>query len=219
MGNFHKNSQFGGQRGAQGERGGFDRSNQHISRHGAESSRFRADTGKELFQATCTQCGKVCEVPFRPNGKKPVYCNECFARTNGDAASMPSYGRFQPRTGGYGKPEFDQHRGQSSVAHAHYSAAPSNQDNAESKRQFEVLNSKLDRLIRVVESLAHPAAANTPAYPAKFEKPIVDTAALSKAVADSIKAAPETILSGTGSAAGGKGTKKIVPKRTTKKIS
>ena len=32
----------------------------------------------ERFQATCNQCHKLCEVPFRPNGKKPVYCRDCF---------------------------------------------------------------------------------------------------------------------------------------------
>ncbi len=32
----------------------------------------------ELHQATCAQCKKMCEVPFRPNGKKPVLCRDCF---------------------------------------------------------------------------------------------------------------------------------------------
>ena len=32
----------------------------------------------ERFQATCNECGDVCEVPFKPNGKKPVYCRNCF---------------------------------------------------------------------------------------------------------------------------------------------
>ncbi len=35
---------------------------------------------KHLFKAECSSCGKACEVPFRPNGKKPVYCKECFAK-------------------------------------------------------------------------------------------------------------------------------------------
>lgn len=40
---------------------------------------------RELFQTTCSNCNKECEVPFRPNGKKPVFCKDCFVRTEGDA--------------------------------------------------------------------------------------------------------------------------------------
>ncbi len=35
---------------------------------------------KRLFQAVCSQCGKDCEVPFRPSGDKPVYCRDCFMK-------------------------------------------------------------------------------------------------------------------------------------------
>ncbi|MFA6447373.1 MAG: CxxC-x17-CxxC domain-containing protein [Patescibacteria group bacterium] len=34
---------------------------------------------KPLFKAVCEKCGSSCEVPFRPNGSKPVYCKACFA--------------------------------------------------------------------------------------------------------------------------------------------
>ena len=34
---------------------------------------------REMFQATCSSCGKVAEVPFQPRGDKPVYCRDCFA--------------------------------------------------------------------------------------------------------------------------------------------
>lgn len=39
---------------------------------------------REMFQATCSQCGGVAEVPFQPRGDKPVYCRDCFA-------SRPNY--------------------------------------------------------------------------------------------------------------------------------
>ena len=35
-----------------------------------------------MHQAICSKCGKECEVPFRPNGRKPVLCRDCF-RTEG----------------------------------------------------------------------------------------------------------------------------------------
>jgi CxxC-x17-CxxC domain-containing protein len=34
---------------------------------------------REMFQATCSACGKVAEVPFQPRGDKPVYCRDCFS--------------------------------------------------------------------------------------------------------------------------------------------
>ncbi|MES2215751.1 MAG: CxxC-x17-CxxC domain-containing protein [Patescibacteria group bacterium] len=40
---------------------------------------------REMFKTDCAKCGNVCEVPFRPNGTKPVYCNNCFVRdSSGD---------------------------------------------------------------------------------------------------------------------------------------
>ncbi|MBN1644070.1 MAG: zinc-ribbon domain containing protein [Dehalococcoidales bacterium] len=33
---------------------------------------------RQMFTATCAQCGKDCEVPFQPRQGKPVYCSECF---------------------------------------------------------------------------------------------------------------------------------------------
>jgi len=39
---------------------------------------------REMFRATCSQCGNVAEVPFQPRGDKPVYCRDCFA-------ARPSY--------------------------------------------------------------------------------------------------------------------------------
>ena len=34
---------------------------------------------REMFPATCSNCGQETEVPFRPTSGKPVYCSTCFA--------------------------------------------------------------------------------------------------------------------------------------------
>jgi CxxC-x17-CxxC domain-containing protein len=34
---------------------------------------------REMFDATCSSCGKATQVPFRPTQGKPVYCTDCFA--------------------------------------------------------------------------------------------------------------------------------------------
>lgn len=33
---------------------------------------------REYFKATCSECGKECEVPFKPTEGRPVYCRDCF---------------------------------------------------------------------------------------------------------------------------------------------
>ena len=34
---------------------------------------------REMFPATCGQCGKQTQVPFQPRGDRPVYCSDCFS--------------------------------------------------------------------------------------------------------------------------------------------
>ncbi|MDO8499408.1 MAG: hypothetical protein Q7S66_01990 [bacterium] len=39
---------------------------------------------KQMFDATCSKCGKVCQVPFRPLEGKPVFCSDCFVEKGGN---------------------------------------------------------------------------------------------------------------------------------------
>jgi CxxC-x17-CxxC domain-containing protein len=42
---------------------------------------FRRNFGpREMCKAVCSECGKECEVPFKPTEGKPVYCRECYAK-------------------------------------------------------------------------------------------------------------------------------------------
>jgi CxxC-x17-CxxC domain-containing protein len=41
---------------------------------------FRERGPREMFEATCSDCGNTAMVPFRPTSGKPVYCNDCFAK-------------------------------------------------------------------------------------------------------------------------------------------
>jgi CxxC-x17-CxxC domain-containing protein len=51
---------------------------------GRSSGGYGGGGRREMFKATCSQCGGVAEVPFQPRGDKPVYCRDCFS-------SRPSY--------------------------------------------------------------------------------------------------------------------------------
>ena len=35
---------------------------------------------REMHKAICADCGKECEVPFKPTEGRPVYCRECWAK-------------------------------------------------------------------------------------------------------------------------------------------
>jgi CxxC-x17-CxxC domain-containing protein len=37
----------------------------------------------QLHDATCAGCGKPCQVPFKPNGSKPIFCRFCFKKEGG----------------------------------------------------------------------------------------------------------------------------------------
>ena len=35
---------------------------------------------RQMFPATCAECGKSTEVPFQPRGDRPVYCSDCYRK-------------------------------------------------------------------------------------------------------------------------------------------
>jgi len=46
---------------------------------------FRSFGPREMHKAICADCGKECEVPFKPgsdtNGNpRPVYCRDCYQK-------------------------------------------------------------------------------------------------------------------------------------------
>lgn len=54
---------------------------------GGYSSAPRGD--RQMYPATCDECGRETMVPFMPSGNKPVYCSECFATRR--QAAYPRY--------------------------------------------------------------------------------------------------------------------------------
>lgn len=51
-------------------------------RGGFRGGGFRGGFGgpREMHKATCADCGKECEVPFKPTEGRPVYCRECYPK-------------------------------------------------------------------------------------------------------------------------------------------
>lgn len=54
------------------------RQSRRTTRGGAEGT-DGGQANRQMFPATCAQCGKDCMVPFQPRQGKPVYCSECYS--------------------------------------------------------------------------------------------------------------------------------------------
>jgi CxxC-x17-CxxC domain-containing protein len=119
MGNFNGDSVLQDRRvsGFNRRRGGRGRFN----RDGRED--------KRMFDAVCSNCGKNCQVPFKPTGNKPVYCDDCFGKMGNRSARRPcNRSRFSG----------DKHREDQYKAH------------------FESVNAKLDKILSLLQPAPAP---------------------------------------------------------------
>lgn len=145
----------------------------------------RDDRGPvEMHDAICDNCGKSCQVPFRPTSGKPIFCSACFENKQsfssnkressdsrrsedrpmfnavcadcGDKCSVP----FQPSGD---KPVF-------------CSNCFGEKKNGGSRDQFETLNAKLDTILKLLEN-------KNPAKKAKVK----ETKEVSEAPADAVE--------------------------------
>jgi CxxC-x17-CxxC domain-containing protein len=126
MGNFGGDNRGGGRNfGRRSFGGGGDR-----SRGGFGGGYDRSEGRREMFSTTCSDCGKDCQVPFRPSNGKPVYCSECFEKINGgrNDSRRPERGDFRSPA-----PSFDQNKG-----------------------QFEAINAKLDKILNILAPTPAP---------------------------------------------------------------
>ncbi len=99
---FSKNdspSRSGGfNRGGDSRSGGFNRGGDSRSGGFNRGGGFNRDD-REMFKATCDDCGRPCEVPFKPSSDKPIFCNECFGKGDGTSKreSFSKKGGFEKR--------------------------------------------------------------------------------------------------------------------------
>ena len=45
-------------------------------------NRSYSSAPRQMFAIKCATCGKDAQVPFEPRGDKPVYCSDCYRKTN-----------------------------------------------------------------------------------------------------------------------------------------
>ena len=49
---------------------------------GNSSNRSYSSAPRQMYPAVCATCGKDTQVPFQPRGDRPVYCSDCYRKTN-----------------------------------------------------------------------------------------------------------------------------------------
>lgn len=104
---------------------------------GGDRDRDRDRGPRQMHSATCAECGKDCEVPFKPVGGKPVLCSNCFKgkESSGSRFASKSFGGGNDRS--FGSRD----------------RAPSVTPQV-TKEMFDALNVKVDKvlsLLRIVE--------------------------------------------------------------------
>lgn len=91
----------------------------------------RRDTSdRTMYRTTCAKCGNDCEVPFKPTGERPVYCNQCFDRNRNS------------------EPRRSDDRNSSGFSEDKY------------KKQFDALNWKLDKILKIISPVVTPVTPN-----------------------------------------------------------
>lgn len=179
MKNFNKGSKFGeGRRGGKGSGGrsfGGNRGGNRGFGGGRDGGR------QEMHKAICSDCNNNCEVPFRPTGDKPIFCSDCFRdkRDDNPRNSRGGGGRgFGDRNS---RPSFDNKRPYQSDG---------NKDAPNYKAQFEMLNTKLDKILKIlIPAVSEEAGEIGESKSKKFQKGAkkgIDTDSLKKALTKTI---------------------------------
>jgi CxxC-x17-CxxC domain-containing protein len=171
-GDFGRPSKFGGNAGGRDRRPG-----------GNFGGGDRSDRGgqQEMFTTTCAACHKSCEVPFRPNGEKPVYCRECFGKRNnddsrgggGDSRSEYRSRDESPR----GKPDYAKPSYQAPQASAPRDTQ--SQDYGEMKKQLATIEARLNRILDILKPPTQPEKA-TVVKEIKVTEKVADTVVVPK---------------------------------------
>lgn len=125
------------------------------SKFGSDRDKGRPGGRMELFPAVCAECKKNCEVPFRPTNDKPVYCRDCFGKQR-QVPGRNSNGADGPRVN-FQREEFQERE---------YRPEPTKPQNDEKidalKRQLDLVESKLNRILELVNVKPETPAPITP---------------------------------------------------------
>lgn len=186
------------------ERGGFGGG----KKFGGRDRSYDRDAPRQMFKATCAECGNECEVPFKPSGDRPVLCSLCFKNSGrGEERSERRDDRREER-GSFDRPRDDKRMFDATCAECgqhcqvpfqpkpgrdifcsdcfgredkrERSFAPAAPKATNYDKHFESLHAKLDRLITLLTPNAPAAAKSVVAKPIEVKKEAVKVIAKSE---------------------------------------
>jgi len=142
----------------------FKRNNRSGGR--GNSGRFAGrNSGRPaMHRAICSECGKDCEVPFKPTGDKPVFCSDCFrSKRNAEPRrfSGKDSGRFNSGNKRMYKVVCDKCGKECEVPFRPTSDKPiycsqcfsrggTDKSSDQVSKQFEIINAKLDKILKAL---------------------------------------------------------------------
>lgn len=136
MYNSYRDNRSGGRSngGNRGNGGGFNRNTER----------------PPLHDATCSRCGNSCQVPFKPDGSRPVFCRDCFNKEEeGGGYERPSFDQrptFAEKRYGDKRPAFGEKRAPFQKFEAARPAAPAI-DTRKIEARLAAIEEKIDALI------------------------------------------------------------------------
>lgn len=103
-----------------------------------------------MHKVVCDECKKPCEVPFMPTAGKPVYCSSCFdgRREGNNSRGGNSFAR---NSGDYKTPP-----------RTDFGNDINKVSGNEIKKQIELLNTKVDKLLKSIEDFINSKSQATP---------------------------------------------------------
>jgi len=102
-------------------------------------------TDRPMHKATCSECAKMCEVPFRPTGEKPVFCSNCFGdKKEGQSKRFDT--RFEKKS--FGAPD----RSFTPNPNVESSARPDHRVD-DLKALIDGLHAKIDRVVDMIKNV------------------------------------------------------------------
>lgn len=141
----------------------------------------------EMHKAVCDNCGNECEVPFRPTSGKPVFCSNCFEKNRGsDSGRSQSFddkqslrsndlrqmfeavcdncGKdckipFRPTSG---RPVYCSNCFEKGNNEPRNNSQSQLREQPNSNQDFQNLNNKLDRILKILESAVAEEAVEQP---------------------------------------------------------
>ena len=182
----------------QGDRSGKQSGRRDFGNGGGEFSRRDSDR-PTMHKAICNKCGQECEVPFKPTGDRPVFCNNCFEKPDransggfreknhqrSDFGDKRRYEAVCAKCGKKCEVPFQPTAGKPVYCNQCFEKEKNTRGKGpdQFKQQFEILNAKLDKILNALTPGASSAAA-------KELKNIKETAKAIKPKKSQIKTKP-----------------------------